>query len=241
MLLMLTLLLVGGAIINIAVAWGLAQLPPTVRGDEKASQADFDWLLSTGYERHAFPVARSLGMNVNDVWSQQWGGGAMVFSRNGASWRLVPDGDLRLRGRGFAGVRVQSGWPCLGMEGGWTRTPSDVWSTSQQTQNEFWSIRDALWSEAGVGGRSRVRGVKRPVPLLPMWPGFVVNTLFYAVVLWVMFFALFVLRRRYRVRPGLCHACAYPIGTSDVCTECGAGVSSLLRGEGRELAIGPRD
>ncbi len=55
----------------------------------------------------------------------------------------------------------------------------------------------------------------------PLWPGFAVNTLFYAVVLWLLIPGPFALRRFIRVRRGLCPACAYPRGESDVCSECG--------------------
>ncbi len=59
------------------------------------------------------------------------------------------------------------------------------------------------------------------VPLRPIWPGFAVNTLFYAVVLWLLIPGPFALRRFIRVKRGLCPACAYPMGESDVCSECG--------------------
>jgi hypothetical protein len=59
-------------------------------------------------------------------------------------------------------------------------------------------------------------------PLYPIWPGFAINTVFYAGVLWLLFAGPFALRRRRRIRRGLCPKCAYPVGTSDVCTECGA-------------------
>ncbi len=61
----------------------------------------------------------------------------------------------------------------------------------------------------------------RIVPLRPLWPGFAINTLFYAVILWLLFAAPFVLQRFCRVKRGLCARCAYPIGVNDVCTECG--------------------
>jgi len=64
--------------------------------------------------------------------------------------------------------------------------------------------------------------VPRILPLRPLWPGFAVNTLFYAGVLWMMFALPFALRRRLRRRRGQCPACAYPVGQSPVCTECGA-------------------
>jgi predicted amidophosphoribosyltransferase len=59
------------------------------------------------------------------------------------------------------------------------------------------------------------------LPLLPIWPGFAIDTLFYAAILWGLFAAPFALRRRRRIKRGLCPKCAYPVGESDVCTECG--------------------
>jgi len=71
------------------------------------------------------------------------------------------------------------------------------------------------------------------LPVSPIWPGFAINTIFYAAILWLLCVAPFALRRRIRARRGLCPACAYPIGTSDVCTECGKTVT-------RQLAMGNR-
>lgn len=65
----------------------------------------------------------------------------------------------------------------------------------------------------------------RALPLQPMWLGFAINTLFYATILWMLFAAVLALRRRRRMKRGLCPACAYPVGTSPVCTECGAPVN----------------
>jgi len=61
----------------------------------------------------------------------------------------------------------------------------------------------------------------RVVPLMPIWPGFAVNTLFYATLLWLLMYGLSALRRFLRLRRGLCPKCAYPMGESSVCTECG--------------------
>src|SRR5262245_5810996 len=59
------------------------------------------------------------------------------------------------------------------------------------------------------------------LPWFPRWPGFAINTIFYAAILWLIFAFPFVLRRRQRNKRGLCPACAYPIGTNSRCTECG--------------------
>ncbi len=60
----------------------------------------------------------------------------------------------------------------------------------------------------------------RLLPLRPTWPGFAINTLFYAAILWLLP-GSFALRRFLRVKRGLCPKCAYPMGESSVCTECG--------------------
>ncbi len=63
------------------------------------------------------------------------------------------------------------------------------------------------------------------LPLQPIWPGFAINTLFYAAVLWLLIPGPFALRRFIRVKRGLCPACAYRIGESAVCSECGWGAN----------------
>jgi hypothetical protein len=67
-------------------------------------------------------------------------------------------------------------------------------------------------------------------PLRPIWPGFAINTLFYAGILWLLLAAPFTLRRRRRIKRGLCAACAYPVGASEICTECGKAVISTRSG-----------
>ena len=78
-------------------------------------------------------------------------------------------------------------------------------------------------------------GARILLPLRPLWPGFAINTLFYAGVLWVLFCGPFSLRRMIRRRRGQCPACAYPIGKSPVCTECGA---DLHQNRARQEAAG---
>jgi hypothetical protein len=75
------------------------------------------------------------------------------------------------------------------------------------------------------------------LPYLPLWPGFMINTVFYALVLWLLFAAPLALRRRIRgrrINRGMCPKCAYdlrghphpspfPKGEGvAVCPECGA-------------------
>ncbi len=48
-----------------------------------------------------------------------------------------------------------------------------------------------------------------------------INTLLYTAVLWLLIPGPFVLRRLIRMKRGRCVKCAYPMGESAVCTECG--------------------
>ena len=77
--------------------------------------------------------------------------------------------------------------------------------------------------------KATARGGKLRLPFLPLPLGFAINTIFYAAALWLLFAFPFVLRRRRRIKRGLCPACAYPVGDSAVCTECGKNVNPALR------------
>lgn len=66
----------------------------------------------------------------------------------------------------------------------------------------------------------------RALPYVPMWPGVVGNAALYAAALGLLIAGPGWVRRRIRRRRRQCEACGYPIGTSPVCTECGAAVSS---------------
>jgi hypothetical protein len=60
----------------------------------------------------------------------------------------------------------------------------------------------------------------------PLWPGFAINTIFYAAMLWLLWIAPGKIRRFIRVRGHRCPACGYQIdsapGIGPVCSECGA-------------------
>jgi hypothetical protein len=65
----------------------------------------------------------------------------------------------------------------------------------------------------------------RALAFRPIWPGFAINTVFYALVLWLLVAAPFALRRRSRIKRGLCPKCAYDLRGAALqnraCPECG--------------------
>jgi hypothetical protein len=70
---------------------------------------------------------------------------------------------------------------------------------------------------AGAGGANTVR-------ILPWgieWRGFALNTLFFAAVLVALRLAFRGAQRYWRIDRGLCPSCAYPVGVSPQCSECG--------------------
>ena len=82
------------------------------------------------------------------------------------------------------------------------------------------SWRDGLKVPAAWSWLSR-RGRMCILPTEPIWSSFAINTLFYAALLWLLIPGRSALRRLLRLRRGLCPKCAYPMGESGVCTECG--------------------
>ena len=61
----------------------------------------------------------------------------------------------------------------------------------------------------------------RVLPFGLIWPGFTINTLFYSIMLWLLIAGPLALHHLIRRRRGLCPKCAYPMGESSVCSECG--------------------
>ena len=96
----------------------------------------------------------------------------------------------------------------------WMRTTCDVVgnATANEQLHGGWLVRGPI----AARGNHFVA-----LPYRIIWPGFAINTIFFAAILWMMFVFPGALRRKWRITRGLCPACAYPVGSSPVCTECG--------------------
>lgn len=64
----------------------------------------------------------------------------------------------------------------------------------------------------------------RVLPLYPIWTGFIVNTIFYVSLLWLLINVPLALLHMIRHKHGLCVKCAYDLRGADhkACPECGA-------------------
>ncbi|MEM7230418.1 MAG: hypothetical protein AAF432_16585 [Planctomycetota bacterium] len=69
------------------------------------------------------------------------------------------------------------------------------------------------------------------IPYHPIWSGLIANTIFYATLFWLFWFAPRYVRRVMRVRREKCIMCAYPTKRGDTCSECGT-IASGIRWRG---------
>jgi hypothetical protein len=215
-LIKLGLLLIAGAILNVAVAWGCvlaleANHRPRHGGGAIEEQREGEkvkwefmywdrgcvyivWWLST-----TMPIER-VPFQPRPIWS--------------IPPELTPDQLDEYHGWHF--VELAAGWPALSMK-------------SEGGCSGPFAYRKGSFVNVGIQVGEIIQWRRQTVlPLLPLWPGFAINTIFYAAILWVVFFVPGKLRRTLRRRRGLCPACAYQIGASPVCTECGAAIERRL-------------
>jgi hypothetical protein len=100
---------------------------------------------------------------------------------------------------------------------------------------QYVAVYDGTWlfhDHRIIAGGWRPRASERAanyqaaaLPLIPIWPGFAINTLLYGAALWLLLAGPGALRRIMRRRRGRCPKCNYDLrGVSGVgCPECGRG------------------
>ncbi len=120
---------------------------------------------------------------------------------------------------------------CIVWAQGWPWRCATMRANPDLGAGKRWSLDSVTLSFGrGLG----VEWWRRPmtIPYRPYWPGLLANTLFYGVILWLFWFTPGAIKRTLRRRRGLCPKCAYPVGPSELCTECGTARPRvpLLRG-----------
>ncbi len=199
-LIIIAVFLLLGAVVNVAVAWGCAVWAPPAPGVDTSQR------LANGSH---WP------RRVPDAWPlPRFGGTAHSFG----STVIIMGGNA---GRGsdlyWQGL-FQFGQPCRSLE----MEIDDVIRSPNAKRTTTWISAGGPMPSA-LRPRNRVTQFR--IPLRPLWAGFAINTIFYAALLWVLIPGAFALRRFLRLRRGLCPKCAYPMGGSSVCTECGCGLA----------------
>jgi len=203
----IAVLLVIGLALSVATAW-LPLLrgkhPPTIQYPVDHLPWPDEIALATG--------ARGLTTRMHrNIWWDEYSASAIY--RVGDEWRVTETELLRA---GFP-------WHCLSA---WRSVDAEAGELSSIVINaeppQGWHAGidvEALW---------RDRRLPYPVfglPLVPRWAGLIMNTLVYAMLA-LPLFVWRPIRAVMRARRGQCGYCAYPIGTSPVCTECGGAVTA---------------
>ena len=207
----LALFVLLGAIVNVAVAWGCAMWSPVGLPMTRA-----DWTvdyLGFGYTRHAEKIQM-----IDSSYLEASEPLSAIYDR----YQLLSFEITLIR-------RATAGWPLYGMKSDVNPDPfvrvgailpieQEIKETPKESN--FWkygiSIPQSLqWFSWSTG---------RELPLRPIWPGFAINTVFYAVIVWLLWSSPFVARRMIRSKRGLCIKCGYDLReTSGDCPECGWG------------------
>lgn len=97
----------------------------------------------------------------------------------------------------------QTGWPYHSMRGwvGVGRTPSEIGT------HGLWRVRWTKWfADSPLGARG--------LPLVPLWPGFAIDSLLYASASWLLINIAWIpgrIRRRIRAHRGQCVGCGYDL------------------------------
>lgn len=201
-----------GALINCAVAWACAAIGARVVG----STTHFG--NPRPDETPVVAIARAPGYKRADQMARWWDFyGDERIAR--AAWPRYgsrawwPAGGLE---DAFIG-QAASGWPCLSVRAtiypDWLEplVPVENLVSGKPPANQPMPTTD--WT---ADARRRTLFSLRPIPI-----GFVVNTTFYAALVFCFVAAGSAARRYSRRKTGRCTACGYPRGTSPLCTECG--------------------
>lgn len=200
----LALCLVAGFALAVAVAWLLTLLPYPFAWNP-------DNEIGTGPDPANVMVDRTrFGVEEATLaWPKE------VYKDRRYWTAVTPPYWSRLRRPGWrerhVGSECASGWPmrCLMS----LVVVEDTHRPSKDTMR--WGIKIIR----GYGSHGPLEGV---LPLLPIWPGLIVDGLFYGAAVWGLGVGLVAARSARRRRRGLCPRCAYDLhATPDACPECG--------------------
>jgi hypothetical protein len=226
-LITILIFLLAGAAVNVAVAWGCvihsdsrpyADIPAPKVERAGLGASDSAWLEALGWvSRFKSDIYRPHHVTTSEF---------TAFGLTRRAFFEQPDthgrGGSFTEGRYAFAYRTIAGWPFRCLDAA-TQVPEPGFPNPHRYSHGF---AVSVTVDYGFGPIDKE---KRPIPFSPLWPGFAVNTLSYALILWLLILGPFAVRRSIRRRRGLCPQCAYPMGEAAVCTECGKPLPSRPR------------
>jgi hypothetical protein len=203
----LLLFLLAGAIINVAVAWACASCallhsrdPAPSEWTSEMMRAHIDWAKAYNVSSYHHWERSGLGCQIEIV---------------GVTKKSDPADELHQ-------VReYRAGFPLYSLNG--RRVEQ---GTAMMTVG-LWCLQEGVVKAQRPMWHGN-RPERRAVPLRPLWPGFAINTIFYAAIVWMLCAVPGAVRRRVRIKRGQCASCGYSLRdiTSEKCPECGVAVAS---------------
>ena len=225
----LVVFLLLGTVVNVAVAWGitahaefdeasLQETQTTIEESEWPRAVPRHWpSLRTAWESHPFGwvVRRFIGRRIH--WD--------------------PTTDQQERRELFYVDICEVGWPsrCLQWES-WREFEVNFPQGTTIYRNEGHPVPS--WWRSGITVSAQRFGFGsqswKALPIHPVYFGFVINTIFYAVFMWCVTFGPFTARRVLRRKRGHCIKCGYDVrgDFSAGCPECGWQRESLDESKG---------
>ncbi len=215
----LVVFLVLGAIVNVAVAWACGAWLDTLNADQVARISSMDSPRLAILINTRLGATRVTCRRVDEPYKANLYtplGRAPYWSRG----RLSPDQvSLRYRPVGsimWSAVDEARGWPLRAM----------MWWADMKS-NPLTGATLAVTVEHGLdlSNLAVTPEFRSALPVKPIWPGFAINTAFYAAILWMLTLGPFTARRIVRRKRGHCIQCGYNLrghSGGGVCPECGA-------------------
>ena len=117
----------------------------------------------------------------------------------------------------------------------WERWPSPNFTNSLRIRAglPMRTLEGSIWADESKGQVPKIEwqlmivlNDQRSLPLFPLFPGFTINTIFYAAILWLLTLGPFTARRAIRRKRGRCIKCGYDLrgAEHEACPECGMAV-----------------
>jgi hypothetical protein len=200
----LVLFLLLGAIINVAVAWSSCVWIDPFRLDPEVTYAGIDAVYKCSPfagQHYTIHAVSGFGFRPRDHTLRE----------------LLPDWVEDESLHSFM-LRIHDGrgWPCVALY-----AALEAEQTVRYSFDSYHAIETPLspWSSGG-------NKIPRVLPLRPVWPGFAINTIFYAGVLWFIFAIPGGVKRLRRRAKGWCIHCGYDLrgAPHERCPECGKAI-----------------